>query len=78
MRTTSPLVLAAMYESLKSRIAALEEEEVFVEEEERRYGARVCTFVITHAHLDHICVVRVLQLRTHRNRFADWRRTWYI
>lgn len=29
---------AAMYESLKSRIAALEEEEVFVEEEERRYA----------------------------------------
>jgi hypothetical protein len=38
---------AAMYESLKSRIAALEEEEVFVEEEERRYGARVCTSVVT-------------------------------
>ena len=38
---------AAMYESLKSRIAALEEEEVFVEEEERRYGARACTSVVT-------------------------------
>jgi hypothetical protein len=28
----------AMYESLKNRIAALEEEEVTVEEEERRLG----------------------------------------
>lgn len=28
-----------MYESLKNRIAALEEEEVLEEEEERRYGA---------------------------------------
>lgn len=27
-----------MYESLKNRIAALEEEEVMEEEEERRYG----------------------------------------
>jgi hypothetical protein len=27
-----------MYESLKNRIAALEEEEVIEEEEERRYG----------------------------------------
>lgn len=27
-----------MYESLKNRIAALEEEEVLEEEEERRYG----------------------------------------
>ena len=33
---------AAMYESLKSRIAALEEEEEFVEEEERRFGACIC------------------------------------
>jgi len=30
-----------MYESLKNRIAALEEEEVLEEEEERRYGAFV-------------------------------------
>jgi hypothetical protein len=30
---------AAMYESLKNRIAALEEEEVLEEEEERRFGA---------------------------------------
>ena len=29
---------ATMYESLKNRIAALEEEEVLEEEEERRYG----------------------------------------
>ncbi|KAF8274326.1 hypothetical protein EI94DRAFT_1825664 [Lactarius quietus] len=42
----APIDPAAMYESLKSRIAALEEEEVFVEEEERRYGARVCTSVV--------------------------------
>ena len=38
---------AAMYESLKNRIAALEEEEVFVEEEERRYGARVRPFCLS-------------------------------
>ena len=42
----APIDPAAMYESLKNRIAALEEEEVFVEEEERRYGARVCTSVV--------------------------------
>jgi hypothetical protein len=34
----SPVDPAVMYESLKSRIAALEEEEVHEEEEERRYG----------------------------------------
>jgi hypothetical protein len=36
-----PLDPAAMYESLKSRIAALEEEEEVVEEEERQFGARI-------------------------------------
>lgn len=36
-----PIDPAAMYESLKSRIAALEEEEEVVEEEERRFGARI-------------------------------------
>jgi hypothetical protein len=30
-----------MYESLKNRIAALEEEEEVVEEEERQFGARI-------------------------------------
>ena len=38
-----PIDPAAMYESLKSRIAALEEEEEVVEEEERRFGAWICT-----------------------------------
>jgi hypothetical protein len=33
-----PVDPATMYESLKNRIAALEEEEVLEEEEERRYG----------------------------------------
>jgi len=47
MKDSAPMDPAAMYESLKNRIAALEEEEVFVEEEERRYGARVCTSVVT-------------------------------
>jgi hypothetical protein len=35
-----PVDPATMYESLKSRIAALEEEEVLEEEEERGYGMR--------------------------------------
>jgi len=43
----APIDPAAMYESLKNRIAALEEEEVFVEEEERRYGARTCTSTVS-------------------------------
>lgn len=34
-----PLDPATMYESLKNRIAALEEEEVHADEEERRFGA---------------------------------------
>ncbi|KAI9453573.1 hypothetical protein BJY52DRAFT_1225563 [Lactarius psammicola] len=38
MKDPAPMDPAAMYESLKNRIAALEEEEVFVEEEERRYA----------------------------------------
>ncbi|KAI9444578.1 hypothetical protein H4582DRAFT_1909873 [Lactarius indigo] len=38
MKDPTPMDPAAMYESLKNRIAALEEEEVFVEEEERRYA----------------------------------------
>lgn len=35
----APLDPATMYESLKNRIAALEEEEVLEEEEERRFGS---------------------------------------
>jgi hypothetical protein len=31
-----------MYESVKNRIAALEEEEVLEEEEEQRFGAQIC------------------------------------
>ena len=38
-RNEVPIDPATMYESLKNRIAALEEEEVLEEEEERRYGA---------------------------------------
>jgi hypothetical protein len=37
-RNDVPVDPATMYESLKNRIAALEEEEVIEEEEERRYG----------------------------------------
>ncbi|KAF8899069.1 hypothetical protein BD779DRAFT_1431492 [Infundibulicybe gibba] len=37
-RSDAPVDPATMYESLKSRIAALEEEEVLEEEEERRYA----------------------------------------
>jgi hypothetical protein len=37
-RNDAPIDPAAMYESLKNRIAALEEEEVLEEEEERRFG----------------------------------------
>lgn len=37
-KNDAPVDPAAMYESLKSRIAALEEEEVLEEEEERRFG----------------------------------------
>ena len=42
-RNDVPVDPATMYESLKNRIAALEEEEVLEEEEERRFG--------THANL---------------------------
>lgn len=38
-RNDVPIDPATMYESLKNRIAALEEEEVLEEEEEKRYGA---------------------------------------
>lgn len=41
----SPVDPAAMYESLKNRIAALEEEEVHEEEEERRFGACALSFL---------------------------------
>lgn len=37
-KNDAPVDPAAMYESLKNRIAALEEEEVLEEEEERRFG----------------------------------------
>lgn len=37
-RNDAPVDPATMYESLKNRIAALEEEEVLEEEEERRFG----------------------------------------
>ena len=37
-RNDAPVDPAAMYESLKNRIAALEEEEVLEEEEEKRFG----------------------------------------
>ena len=37
-KNDAPVDPSAMYESLKNRIAALEEEEVLEEEEERRFG----------------------------------------
>lgn len=37
-KNDAPVDPAAMYESLKNRIAALEEEEVLEEEEERQFG----------------------------------------
>ena len=40
-KTDAPVDPALMYESLKSRIAALEEEEVIEEEEERRFSTCV-------------------------------------
>lgn len=38
-KNDTPVDPAVMYESLKNRIAALEEEEVLEEEEERKFGA---------------------------------------
>jgi len=40
-KNDTPVDPAAMYESLKNRIAALEEEEVLEEEEERRFGETI-------------------------------------
>lgn len=40
-KNDAPVDPAAMYESLKNRIAALEEEEVLEEEEERRFGLHI-------------------------------------
>lgn len=44
-KVDSPVDPATMYESLKNRIAALEEEEVLEEEEERRFGMHPFYFV---------------------------------
>ena len=41
-KNDAPVDPAAMYESLKNRIAALEEEEVLEEEEEKRFGPCLC------------------------------------
>jgi hypothetical protein len=41
-KNDTPVDPAAMYESLKNRIAALEEEEVIEEEEEKRFGEYPC------------------------------------
>jgi hypothetical protein len=48
-KTETPVDPAAMYESLKNRIAALEEEEVIEEEEERQFGEwNLCNFARTN------------------------------
>lgn len=43
----APVDPAVMYESLKNRIAALEEEETHEEEEERRFGTSFTTFALS-------------------------------
>lgn len=50
-KNDAPVDPAAMYESLKSRIAALEEEEVLEEEEERRFGVHSPLHPCPAAHL---------------------------
>ena len=47
-KNDTPVDPAAMYESLKSRIAALEEEEVLEEEEEKIFGACVRALRFIH------------------------------
>jgi len=51
-KNDAPVDPATMYESLKNRIAALEEEEVLEEEEERRYGMLIF-ITIPWLELDH-------------------------
>jgi hypothetical protein len=56
-----PVDPATMYESLKNRIAALEEEEVLEEEEERQYGTLIAGLV------DLFVVFMDVQRKRHRS-----------
>lgn len=66
----TPVDPATMYESLKNRIQALEEEEVMEEEEERKFGE--------HA----VCVIMALlilsQLKRLRRRSKAWKKTLFM
>jgi hypothetical protein len=71
-----------MYESLKNRIAALEEEEEVVEEEERQFGAQIYNnftspFCIHFGSYD-ASIFFVRQLKRRRSTSADWKRTRYM
>jgi hypothetical protein len=57
-KNDTPVDPAAMYESLKNRIAALEKEEVLEEEEERIFGASGMTF----GFILHSCVHQLKRL----------------
>lgn len=61
-----------MYESLKNRIAALEEEEVLEEEEERRFGTH------TNLSISRGFPIISLQLRRLRNPSRVWKRMLFI
>lgn len=57
----APVDPAAMYESLKNRIAALEEEETHEEEEERRFGTSFTTsryLMFRHGRVDQAPALR--------------------
>lgn len=64
-RNDAPIDPATMYESLKNRIAALEEEEVLEEEEERRFGRCRLNDAMPLRTNE---ILSVLQPKRHRNR----------